>query len=213
MGNQNSTLVDPSSAGSTLTNNYCQLLAYQQQHSVTSSDSGAHFETCAGIPTTDDLNHIQIQQMNSTTHTNMGQFMGHLSQEQNRAPSFYASSEIPMDQENFQQEISVTMPSLINMSQFRAHINSLYPSGSGSNSGPRASTEIPMDQVHVQQTSTAPRLTLRNVNQLMASGPNSGLRLRDEIPMDQVHFQQTNTAIMPWHKHYTAALDRLKFRR
>ena len=189
MGNQNSTLVNPSVAGSNLADHYSQLLSHlnQQQQSVTSPDLGAHSEIRAGM----DLNQVPNQQVTFSTRTDMS-----LSQERNNAPSFYASSEIPMDQGNFQQETSATMPSLINMSQFRAHINSLYPSGSGSNSGPRASTEIPMDQVHVQRTTTAPRLTLRNVNQLMDSGPNSGLGSRNEILMDHVHFQQRTTATM-----------------
>ena len=193
MGNQNSTLVNPSVAGSNLADNYSQLLSHlnQQQQSVTSPDLGAHSEIRAGM----DLNQVPNQQVTSSTRTNMS-----LSQERNNAPSFYASSEIPMDQGNFQQETSATMPSLINMSQFRAHINSLYLSGSGSNLGQGVLDEIPMDQAHVQKTTTAPRLTLINVNQLMAhqsaSGPNSGLGSRDEILMDHVHFQQTTTATM-----------------
>ena len=193
MGNQNSTLVNPSVAGSNLADNYSQLLSHlnQQQQSVTSPDLGAHSEIRAGM----DLNQVPNQQVTFSTRTDMS-----LSQERNNAPSFYASSEIPMDQGNFQQETSATMPSLINMSQFRAHINSLYPSGSGSNLGQGVLDEIPMDHAHVQRTTTAPRLTLINVNQLMAhqsaSGPNSGLGSRDEILMDHVHFQQRTTATM-----------------
>lgn len=173
MGNQNSTLVNPSVAGSNLADNYSQLLSHlnQQQQSVTSPDLGAHSEIRAGM----DLNQVPNQQVTFSTRTDMS-----LSQERNNAPSFYASSEIPMDQGNFQQETSATMP--------------------GSNLGQGVLDEIPMDHAHVQRTTTAPRLTLINVNQLMAhqsaSGPNSGLGSRDEILMDHVHFQQRTTATM-----------------
>ena len=205
MGNQNSTLVNPSVAGSNLTSNCSQLLAHlsQQQQSVT-------------LP-------VPNQQLTSTTHNNMG-----LSQERNNAPSFYASNEIPMDQVNFQQETSIerlrmyadeiyrkiqqleeTPMEQVNFQQtttapiptLMTQQNSVPSSGSGSSLGPRASTEIPMDQVHVQQTTTAPRLTLINVNQLMAhqsgSVPNYRPGARDDIPMDQVHVQQTTTGTIP----------------
>ena len=205
MGNQNSTLVNPSVAGSNLTSNCSQLLAHlsQQQQSVT-------------LP-------VPNQQLTSTTHNNMG-----LSQERNNAPSFYASNEIPMDQVNFQQETSIerlrmyadeiyrkiqqleeTPMEQVNFQQtttapiptLMTQQNSVPSSGSGSSLGPRASTEIPMDQVHVQQTTTAPMLKLINVNQLMAqqsgSVSNYSPGARDYIPMDQVHVQQATTGTIP----------------
>ena len=172
MENQSFTYVNPSAAGSTLTDNHSQLLAYlRQQHSMTSSDSGSHSEIRAGIPTMDDchvaaspLNQIQFQQITST--------IARLSHEQNS--SLGTHTEIPMD---LQQATS--RPTLISMSQLMAQRNSVPLTGSGFNLGLGLRDEIPMDQLHVQQTTTVPMLTLIPVSQLMAqqsgSGPNLGL--------------------------------------
>ena len=172
MENQSFTYVNPSAAGSTLTDNHSQLLAYlRQQHSMTSSDSGSHSEIRAGIPTMDDchvaaspLNQIQFQQITST--------IARLSHEQNS--SLETHTEIPMD---LQQATS--RPTLISMSQLMAQRNSVPLTGSGFNLGLGLRDEIPMDQLHVQQTTTVPMLTLIPVSQLMAqqsgSGPNLGL--------------------------------------